>query len=458
MTLSREQNLFQIFVIIQIFFVNVIFWGVYFVQFFIRNNGFPAPYTYLKISAIVVIAMALEAFFRPSRLKSFSVRGKRIIRKITSRQFIWITLSILVVQVFSKDQSLSRSFLALFLTISAGFFAFTNYKFISFSSKIGPLIYKQWKLKTLLVGSKNWIDNVSSELAVQMGEMIQKDAICLGDNFDKISIKKRIAKDPPDLLMMPVSVAATDFGAELSRQADNLGYRCWINLELIQSSSEKFHLERLNTLDVLMPPPIPLAVLANRICKRLFDLALALLIVILVLPPLMLFVWFLHQLFSQGPLFFTQRRVGRNGKFFKVFKFRSLNVKNENESQQVAFDDDRFFKGGRFIRKFSIDEFPQFLNVLVGNMSLVGPRPHMEQHEKDFALLYEKYGLRRMVKPGITGLAQVKGFRGEVRGKIDIRHRGRMDIFYVKNWSILFDIIIIIKTLKTIVVPPKTAY
>ncbi|MDB4447313.1 sugar transferase, partial [Akkermansiaceae bacterium] len=292
----------------------------------------------------------------------------------------------------------------------------------------------------------------------QMGEMIQKDAICLGDNFDKISIKKRIARDPPDMLMMPVSVAATDFGAELSRQADNLGYRFWVHVELLQSSSGNFHLERWNTLDVLMPPPTPLTSLTNRVFKRLFDLALASLIVVMVLPPLIILVWFLHQLFSQGPLFFVQRRVGRNGKIFKVFKFRSLNVKNENESQQVAFDDDRFFKGGRFIRKFSIDEFPQFLNVLVGNMSLVGPRPHMEQHEKDFALLYEKYGLRRTIKPGITGLAQVKGLRGEVRGKIDIRHRARMDIFYIKNWSISLDSIIIIKTFKSIVFPPKSAY
>lgn len=147
-----------------------------------------------------------------------------------------------------------------------------------------------------------------------------------------------------------------------------------------------------------------------------------------------------------------------NGQPFKVFKFRTLNVENGNEAKQVTKTDDRIFKGGRFLRRSSLDELPQFFNVLLGDMSVVGPRPHMESHDLEFREFFERYGVRRYVKPGVTGLAQVKGYRGEVRHSRDLRNRARLDSFYVTHWDMLMDLKIVASTAASVVNPPRTAY
>lgn len=192
---------------------------------------------------------------------------------------------------------------------------------------------------------------------------------------------------------------------------------------------------------------IPLDDPFNQIVKRGFDILFSLAIIILILSWLAPLLGFLIKLESKGPLFFRQKRNGLNYKEFNCYKFRSMQLNEIADLEQVSKNDVRITRTGRFIRKTSIDELPQFINVLRGEMSVVGPRPHMVSHTEMYAKSIDKFMVRHFIKPGITGLAQTNGFRGEVESKDDITNRVKFDIFYVENWSLLIDIKIIIITI-----------
>ena len=196
----------------------------------------------------------------------------------------------------------------------------------------------------------------------------------------------------------------------------------------------------------------------NRIAKRTLDIAISIPIVLLVLPVISFFVWLLQRVYSPGPLFFKQVRAGIQNNQFMIWKYRTMNVYNPDFTRQATVDDDRIYKGGQLLRRFSIDELPQFYNVLKGDMSVTGPRPHLIEHNEQFAKQIASYPIRTVVKPGITGLAQVRGFRGEARTPNDIALRLESDILYLENWRLTLDLAIIMRTIWQMVVPPKTAY
>ncbi len=185
----------------------------------------------------------------------------------------------------------------------------------------------------------------------------------------------------------------------------------------------------------------------NKIIKRVFDLLFSTIIIIGILSWLTPIMAIIIKLESKGPVFFIQKRNGLNYNVFNCFKFRSMEL-NDQTNLELALKNDIKITGlGKFIRKTSIDELPQFFNVLWGDMSVVGPRPHPVSHNDKYALMADKFMARHFVKPGITGLAQTKGFRGEVETDYDIINRVKYDIFYMENWSILLDIEIILKTI-----------
>lgn len=196
----------------------------------------------------------------------------------------------------------------------------------------------------------------------------------------------------------------------------------------------------------------------NRIAKRFLDIAIALPVVLFVLPPLTFLVWLIQRVQSPGPVFFRQARAGIQNHQFMIWKYRTMHVNNPDPARQVTANDDRIYPAGRFLRRFSIDELPQFWNVLLGNMSVTGPRPHLIEHNEQFARLISKYPIRTVVKPGITGLAQVRGFRGEARTTEDIARRLESDITYLENWRLTLDLAIIVRTIWQMISPPKTAY
>lgn len=196
---------------------------------------------------------------------------------------------------------------------------------------------------------------------------------------------------------------------------------------------------------------------AALVIKRGFDIAFSLLVILLILSWLTPILALLIKLESKGPVFFKQSRPGINEKEFFCYKFRSMQI-NETTEQSVIKNDPRVTRIGKFIRKTSIDEMPQFLNVLKGEMSVVGPRPHLWSQNNLYSNTIKKYMVRLYVRPGITGLAQVRGFRGEISSDEDMINRIRYDVFYIENWSLLFDLKIIIQTVVNIFMGDEKAY
>ena len=202
----------------------------------------------------------------------------------------------------------------------------------------------------------------------------------------------------------------------------------------------------------------PLQDPTNRAMKRLLDIAVSLPVSLLLLPMVTLVVWVFQRMQSPGPVFFIQPRVGMQNREFNIIKFRTMNPHNPDEARQARQDDDRTYPAGRWFRKLSIDELPQFLNVLRGEMSVVGPRPHLGRHNEVFARALNNFHVRAQVKPGITGLAQIRGYRGEIKEEKDIVERVKADIYYLEHWSLTLDCYIILQTIKQVVLPPEQAY
>ena len=185
----------------------------------------------------------------------------------------------------------------------------------------------------------------------------------------------------------------------------------------------------------------------NKLIKRTFDIIFSALVLILVFP--WVFIWsaIMIKIQSPGPIFFLQERSGLDGKIFKCIKFRSMAVNDDADNVQATKDDPRKFPFGDFMRKANIDELPQFINVFIGDMSVVGPRPHMLKHTTEYSRLINHFMVRHFAKPGITGLAQVTGFRGETRYIDQMEGRVKKDIEYIENWTFLLDLKIILKTI-----------
>ena len=184
----------------------------------------------------------------------------------------------------------------------------------------------------------------------------------------------------------------------------------------------------------------------NRIIKRIFDLAFSLLVILFIYPWLIPIVSIAVKLSSKGPVFFKQLRSGINNKDFYCYKFRTMELNPLSDKIQATKNDPRITKIGAFLRKTSLDEFPQFLNVFKGEMSIVGPRPHMLQHTQQYAKIIDSYMVRHLVKPGITGPAQVYGYRGEIKTASDMEKRVELDLWYIENWSVLLDLKLIFLT------------
>ena len=201
----------------------------------------------------------------------------------------------------------------------------------------------------------------------------------------------------------------------------------------------------------------PLNQLSNKIKKRTFDIVTSSLILICILPFIPI-IALIIKIQSPGPLFFKQERTGLNGRNFMCYKFRSMHVNKDADKIQATKDDPRKFAFGNFMRKTNIDEFPQFFNVLKGDMSIVGPRPHMVFHTEKYSAIIDQYMVRHFSKPGITGYAQVTGFRGETEELWQMEGRIKKDIWYIENWTMWLDIKIIFMTAWTIIHPDKAAY
>ena len=235
-----------------------------------------------------------------------------------------------------------------------------------------------------------------------------------------------------------------------------------IKLKIIPDNKEIFtrsmSIEQYDNIPVLKLRTVPLETEIANVGKRAFDLVFSSIAIILLLSWLVPILYVLIKLESPGPLFFKQKRHGLNRQAFWCIKFRSMAANSDSDTKMATKNDMRVTKIGKIIRKTSIDELPQFFNVFMGDMSVVGPRPHMEKHTSDYEISVDKYLVRHFVKPGITGLAQVQGYRGEISTPADIMNRIRLDILYVEKYSLWLDLKIIFKTITNAVMGEEKAY
>lgn len=220
----------------------------------------------------------------------------------------------------------------------------------------------------------------------------------------------------------------------------------------------RMYFEMLGNVPVLSVRCEPLELLENRILKRAFDIFCSGLFLCTIFPFVYIVVGISIKLSSSGPVFFKQKRSGEDGREFWCYKFRSMKPNAQCDTLQATEHDPRKTRVGDFIRKTNIDELPQFINVLRGDMSLVGPRPHMLKHTEEYSHLINKYMVRHFVKPGITGWAQVTGYRGETKELWQMEGRVQRDIWYIEHWTFILDLYIMYKTVYNVIRGDKEAY
>ena len=260
-----------------------------------------------------------------------------------------------------------------------------------------------------------------------------------------------------DELYLCVSRLERETIRKISKLCDHKVIRFYYVPVSVESIGLNLKRELMDDMEIYTTYENPLQNSVNRAVKRAFDIVMSLFFLIptaLMFP----FIWLIIKIQSPGPIFFKQARTGIDGKTFMMLKFRSMHVNADADRLQATKDDPRKYPFGNFMRKSNIDELPQFLNVLKGDMSFVGPRPHMLAHTEQYSELIDKYMVRHFVKPGLTGWAQVTGFRGETKELWQMEGRVKRDIWYMEHWSIWLDIRIIWMTFKTIFVHDEHAY
>ncbi len=289
------------------------------------------------------------------------------------------------------------------------------------------------------------------------GEASDNQYSRLGEANDWYEFLESNAEEIDEVYCSIASLSGKDLNKLISF-ADNNLIRIIFIPEAKGLNFSKLKFDFIGQQPVMVLRPLPLDEPVNRLVKRVFDIIFSTLVIGLVLIWLFPIVAILIKLTSRGPILFKQKRSGLNNDLFWCYKFRTMRVNVESETKQAEKNDSRITRIGDFLRRTSLDEMPQFINVFIGNMSVVGPRPHMISHTELYSKIINKFMLRHFVKPGITGLSQVKGLRGETTEPSAMRNRVRIDIFYIEYWSFLLDIKIVMLTVYNMVRGDKNAF
>lgn len=454
--------------------VLAIFWIVYLLVNWLRFDGSLDSRAYVESTVILVAASLMEYFTRDRGTRSLAGLSRQQLAAVSYRQTLFASASIFGAMVMLKEDTISRTVLAIFFV---GYFLW-----ITWSNRCGHRwlhrqLYRspaKGRAGALLVGSPRAVRRFYSAPQRPQppgtdilgfvpvgtdgasGAVIPTELPLLGV-FDDL---KTICEESKAKALLLLGLnERRDLISPVTQLSQELGMRAvWIDEmdERYGAGSDRFY---TGEHSVISPMREPLEDPMNRVFKRAFDLFGSVVGVILVLPPLMLFVAILHRLFSPGPLFYWQERTGRGGEIFRMLKFRSMKVTDPGESFLPASENDpRIFCGGDLLRRFSLDELPQLINVIRGEMSLVGPRPHPPALDDSLATRCRNYRLRHLAKPGMTGLAQSRGWRGETRTSQQARNRVRLDLFYLRHWSIWLDLSVIAETVKQLIKPPRSAF
>ena len=387
--------------------------------------------------------------------------------RIAFRQIVFACAAVFTIVVLFKDPGISRFFLLVFFGVLAPLLAVLNRHQLRWIN--WRFFFDKKPVPTLFVGGTSRLPDFSSWMAnqLQLGvvpvghltyheqDLPIADVPRLGsfDDLGRVLAEKNISQVV--MLDLPDTIADAEklLGCCIAQGSrliihNNFGDRFGYALQMVSEDIHSF----LSLHDEPLQEPI------NCGLKRTLDIVIACLVLVLVFPPLAILVAIMHRLQSPGPLFHAQMRTGHNQSCFLILKFRSMHEGPGDVDKQSNMDDNRVFRFARFLRRSSLDEIPQFINVLRGQMSTVGPRPHLLAHSRAFSRDLDVYPLRYFVKPGITGLAQCNGFRGLTSTPELLRKRVRLDLEYIRMWTLWLDVVIILKTVRQVIMPPSSAH
>ena len=422
------------------------FWLSYFLSDYLNDILFVLLPTALAWIIIAVYSKYYEVY-RYTKLI-------QIARKLFV-QFLLLSLFLFAYMGLFSDRVLNRE---IFLTLLCSLLSISIVKYSIFLSlKVFRKRFKGNQRKVIIIGK----DNISNDLAALFDN--QKEyGYKLLRQFNQTDhyadIEQYIKEIKPDEIYLSLQDRSSKQIHEAILFCDNN----FINLKYIPSKKEILSnpakVEYYGYIPIIPEHKTPLELYPNKVIKRTFDLVFSLTILILVMSWLFPIVALIIKLESKGPVFFKQKRNGLYFEEFECYKFRSMVVNEDADILQAQKNDARITRFGKFLRKTSIDEMPQFFNVLMGEMSVCGPRPHMLTFTNQYAADIDRYKVRHFVKPGITGMAQTHGYRGEIECKRDIVNRIKYDLFYIENWSLLLDLKIIFLTVKNALIGDKKAY
>lgn len=416
---------------------------------------------WICLNASWLIISWLNGLYTEKRMASF----EGFSRSTMHTYFYWL-VAVMVYLFFTRQLEISRLFIIVVL-MSFGIMLLTN-RFLFLvartymrqkhllTRKVLIVGYNDTakKLTEYLEGEDNFTEIVGyCEKEDNVHELTHYPILANIENVMQVSLQKGVEE-----IYSTIAPEHNFSVYQLMRETEQACIRFRVIPDLSYFINRPFHVEFLKDIPVLTFRREPLEDGTQRLKKRLLDIVVSLFVIVFILSWLMPILAILIYLESPGSIFFKQLRSGRNNKAFNCLKFRSMRVNRDAHMKQASKHDDRITRVGRFIRRTSLDEFPQFFNVLKGEMSLVGPRPHMLKHTDDYSQLLDQYMVRHFAKPGITGWAQVNGYRGETRELEQMKGRVEHDIWYLENWSLWLDVKIIILTAYNIFRGEKNAF
>ena len=414
-------------------------WGIGRVEIYVLVNNIALMLAMLQFSTILHLRL---------------VNSGEILRRMVGMTSLQAVLAYLLLKVFAYDLPIGW----LIVEIGSAFMVCLIVKRLA----------ERWLIKLYREAGRNTrmvtLVGQDSELEA-IEEKLMNDAT-LGYNILEHypQVEEFVAKigRPEELklgeeLYLCISRKEKDIIRKISKLCDSQVVRFYYVPVSVETIGLNLKREMLDDMEIFTTYENPLQNSINRFIKRVFDIVMSTIFLIptaFILPIL----WIIIKTQSPGPLFFKQKRTGLDGKEFVMLKFRSMHVNKDADRLQATKDDPGKHPFGNFMRKANIDELPQFWNVLKGDMSIVGPRPHMLAHTEMYSQLIDKYMVRHFVKPGVTGWAQVTGYRGETKELWQMEGRVKRDIWYMEHWSFWLDLRIVWLTMKTIFVPDKNAY
>jgi Undecaprenyl-phosphate glucose phosphotransferase len=432
-----------------IFHLNLSFFLSYYFKF--GNFHFSDNYIFLLVIfnfSWIAISNVLSLYKIDRLFKLESVIGKTFIAISIHLLVLTAFLFLIKGSFFSREQ-IAYTFLLFTILLHSwrifSLYLLKRYRKLGYNSSNVVIVGENKTAVELYNFFKN--DNTKGFKVLSIFSMSKPDykfdcQILKIDSLESFCIENNISE-----IYFTLSYNDADLMSDLISFCDKNMIRLRIVPDYSNFKSRKICYDFYGNLPVITLREEPLQYWFNRLIKRFFDIVFSLTVIIFIFSWLFPVLFLLIRLDSKGPVIFKQLRSGIDNNYFYCLKFRTMKVNSDCDLKQAVENDSRITIIGSFLRKTSIDEFPQFLNVLIGEMSIVGPRPHMIKHTNDFSDSIGNYMVRHLVKPGITGAAQANGFRGEIVQFEDIKKRVEYDVWYIENWSLLLDLKLIVLTI-----------